>query len=414
MKYANQYFRNADLVLTLSGAAKKNGRKIKEMDLGFMSKGSIWCENGKIVWIGKDKNLPLALVKKKSVEYNLKGMTVLPGFVECHTHSVFAGHRADEFEMRQNGRSYSEIAAGGGGILSTVKAVRKAKNLDLLNQAQQRVDQFKQQGVTTLEIKSGYGLNLRSEIKMLSVIKKLNGVRITSTFLGAHALPPEYKSYERYLADLGQSYLPLIKKRKLADRVDVFIEKGFFESVAVSNFLQIAKNLGFAVTLHADQLSLSGGTELAVDFHADSADHVICVGDRQIQKLANSQTVAVLLPAADLYLKCAYPPARKMIDAGACVALATDFNPGTSPTQNLNLVGLLARLNMQMTLPEVICAYTYGAARALRMENLCGSLEVGKSADFICTKKDWSELFYSVGARDIDATYISGKLSAAL
>jgi imidazolonepropionase len=322
---------------------------------------------------------------------------VIPGFVECHTHTVFAGDRAEEFELRLRGASYQEIAARGGGILSTMKKTRGATVAALANEAQTRADEFVRQGVTTLEIKSGYALNLEGESKVLQAAAKVQGPRILRTFLGAHALPPEFQTYEAYLQHLTEKVLPVLKKKKLAERVDVFIEKGFFPLEASKKYLQAAKDLGFQTVIHADQLSLSGGTEAAIALGSLSADHVIQIGASEIKKLASSDVTAVLLPAADLYMRCAYPPAREMIDAGVRVALATDFNPGTSPTQNLNLVGLLARLQMKMSLPEVIAAYTVGAAHALNLQSVVGSLEAGKSADFFSTTKDWRILFYNVG-----------------
>ncbi len=330
-------------------------------------------------------------------ELDLKGALVLPGFVECHTHTVFAGNRGLEMEMKFQGRSYQEIAQAGGGILSTVKATRAASLNELTELTQKRIQKFIDQGVTTLEIKSGYGLDLETEIKMLKAIPTHSKIEIVRTFLGAHAKPPEYQTHADYLLDLAEKYLPEIMKQRLATRADIFIEKGFFEKEESRKYLLSAKALGFEITIHADQLSLSGGTEVGCDLQARSTDHCIQVSDSEIQKLAKSKTVAVLLPAADLYLKCSYPPARKMIDAGVFVALATDFNPGTSPTQDLGLVGMLARREMKMTLDEVVCAYTVNAAKALGVESDVGSLEVGKKADFTVWDCEEDELFLEVG-----------------
>ena len=285
---------------------------------------------------------------------------------------------------------------------------RKASADELMTNAQSRVDTFLKQGVSTLEIKSGYGLDLKNEIKVLQVIQKLKGPRIISTFLGAHALPPEFKTHAQYLDYLAEIVLPRIKSKKLSERVDIFIENHFFEKKEAEVFLKKSKQLGFQITIHANQLSLSGGAELAVQLGARSADHVIHLTDELIQKLAESSCVAVLLPAADLYMKCSYPPARKLIDAGATVALATDFNPGTSPTQDLSLVGLLARLEMKMTLPEVFSAYTRGAAKALGIENTEGDLQIGKKANFISTSAELSDFFYSAGHTPEHLLFIQG------
>ncbi len=398
-------------LLTLEKARAKKGRFIQEKDLDFHQKMAILVYQGKIEWIGPQKKIPRQWAAQKIKEKSLKGLTVLPGFIECHTHTVFAGSRSAEFELRNCGVSYQEIAAGGGGILSTVKATRKCSTAELLKLSQKRVQDFLRQGVTTLEIKSGYGLSLKDEIKSLQVIKKISKLKTVSTFLGAHAKPQEFESYEKYLIFLADEVLPVIKKKGLAERVDIFIEKGFFPLEASRVYLKKAQALGFAVTIHADQLSLSGGTLAAVDLKAVSADHVIQIKDAEIKKIAMSETTAVLLPAADLYMKCNYPPARALIEAGARVALATDFNPGTSPTQDLSLVGLLARLEMKMTLPEVISAYTLGAAYALGKQDQRGSLEVGKDADFICIDGLWTDLFYSAGSTLVRQVILDGKIS---
>jgi imidazolonepropionase len=314
---------------------------------------------------------------------------------------VFAGQRYEEFELRNNGVSYQEISARGGGILSTMRATRATTKKNLLNLAQARTDEFFRQGVTTLEIKSGYALNFKDEIKQLEVISQLRGPDCISTFLGAHALPPEFSNYKDYLKFLSDKILPVVKRRKLASRVDIYIEKGFFPIAESHQYLQHAKQLGFDLVIHADQLTLSGGTQIAVDLNAKSADHVIQISEKEIKALAESEVTAILLPAADLYMKCAYPPARSLIDKGARVALATDFNPGSSPTQDLSLVGLLARLYMKMTLPEVMSAFTIGGAYALGEESRKGALVAGYRADFIVSAVEWRGLFYQAGNNPI-------------
>ena len=373
---------------------------------GVLPKSAFIVENGILIWVGLQAKVPKSL--KFHTVTDLKNNLVFPSFIECHTHTVFAGSRADEFEMRNNGISYLEIAAAGGGIKSTMKKTREASAHKLTADARKRVYQFLKQGVSTLEIKSGYGLDLKNEIKILKVIKGLSGPRIISTFLGAHALPSEFKSHKQYLQYLAESVLPIIKNKKLSDRVDIFIENKFFEKSDAEVFLLQAKKLGFQITIHANQLSLSGGAELALQLGAMSADHVIHLTDSTIQQFAKSKCVAVLLPAADLYMKCNYPPARKLLDAGACVALATDFNPGSSPTQDLSLVGLLARLEMKMTLPEVFSAYTSGAAKALGIDHEEGSLHIGKKANFISTEASLSDFFYSAGCTPEHSLFIGG------
>ena len=402
-----------DQLLTLEPVARKQGRHIREEDLGVINRGAILVKNGKIVWVGPRKSLPKKFHQEEIKEIDLDVATVLPGFVECHTHLVFAGDRAAEFEMRNQGASYQEIARRGGGILSTMRQTRSASRQQLLTLAEARAREFVMQGVTTLEVKSGYALNKKDELKMLEVATKLGAQkkapRVVRTFLGAHALPPEFQSYEDYLTYLAEDVLPVVAQKKWAERVDVFIENGFFPFEASKQYLEKAKSLGFSVVVHADQLSLSGGSEAAMHLKALSADHLVCVGEAQIEKLAQSDVTCVLLPAADLYMKINYPPARALIDAGARVALATDFNPGSSPTQDLILVGLLARLHMKMSLPEVSAAYTVGAAHALDLQEEVGSLSAGKYADFLCTDLEWGRLFYSVGERGMSAVYSRGR-----
>lgn len=402
-------------LLTLEGAWKKAGRHINEEDLGLIPKAALVMDQGRIVWVGPERKLKSALSelpskqKKITKEYDLKGQTVLPGWIDAHTHLVYGGNRWEEFELRCQGVSYQEIAARGGGILSTMKATRAINKNTLRDLSQKRVHEFLRQGVTTLEIKSGYALDLKGEIKQLEVARSLTGPHIVTTFLGAHAKAPEFNTTEEYLKYLGDHVLPVIRKKKLASRVDIFIETNFFAGDSAKRYLTRAQELGFALTIHADQLSLSGGTELAVELDAQSADHVIQLGQKDIQALAASKTVAVLLPLADLYMKCSYPPARELIDAGACVALATDYNPGSCPSLDIQLVGLLARLQMKMTLPEIIAAWTIGAAQALRLKDR-GVVQQGMNADLQVIDHDWRGLFYQAGRSPVSQLFVSGKL----
>lgn len=424
-----QIFRNIDECVTMVGARKKEGRHINSEDLSILKKAAVVVDDdGKIIWVGPDKNLAKQIflvsdnyknsskktkkkTKKQINEIDCRGKTLLPGLIDCHTHLIFAGQRHSEFELRNQGVSYQEIAAKGGGILSTMKATRSASVNQLVKLAEPRVQAALEQGITTLEVKSGYGLSLEAEIKQLQVaqiFKKQNQLRVIPTFLGPHALPPEFKTHKSYLEYITEKVLPILKKKKLCERVDIYIEKGFFLPADARVYLQAAKDLGFDVTIHAEQFSLSGGTDLGIEFRAKSLDHIIQIEKTEIQKLASSQATAVCLPLADLYLKCAYPPARSLIENGARVAIATDFNPGSSPTQDLQLAGILARLYMQMTLPEVLSAVTVGGAYALGLEDEVGVIAAGYSADFILTENDWSSLFYSAGSRWIDQVYYRG------
>ena len=385
----------------------KNCRLVNEDFKGHQSKMAFVVDNDHLNWIGPIKKIPKKL---KAKEVDLKNKLVFPSFIECHTHSVFAGSRSEEFELRNKGVSYLEIASRGGGILSTVNQTRSISQNKLLDISQVRVNEFLRQGVSTLEIKSGYALDLKNEIKMLQVAKSLKGPQIITTYLGAHALPPEFTDRAEYLKYLCEFVLPIIKKRKLSNRVDIFIENKFFEKPESEAYLQKAKELGFQLTIHANQLSLSAGAQLAIKFEALSADHMIHLDDQLISQFSKSSCVAVLLPVADLYMKCAYPPARKLIDAGTTVALATDFNPGTCPSQDVSLVGLLARLEMKMTLPEVFKAYSEGAAKALGIFSEQGSFHIGKLANFISTDADLSDFFYSAGRMPKHDLFIRGKL----
>lgn len=384
-------------LLTLEGASKKGGRHIQESDLSIVENAAMVADNkGKIVWLGAQKKLPRQYLRHNKV--SLKGRTVLPGFVECHTHSVFAGSRAFEFEMRVQGATYQEISEKGGGIRSTVRLTREASIGSLQTLSQKRVDEFIRQGVTTLEIKSGYGLDFKNEVKLLTTAGKLKGPRIIRTYLGPHSASPETPDFSEYIQKIIEIDLPYIKKKKLAERVDIFVEKGFFSLEMGEKYLKAAKALGFDLTIHAEQLSRTGASLLASRLGARSADHLVQVSPSDVEALAKSETTCVLLPSSDLYMKIPYPPARALLDKGARVALSTDFNPGTSPSQDLSLVGLLARLEMKMTLPEVIAGFTYSAAQALGLHNEIGSLEIGKQADFAVFDCDYRELFYGVGS----------------
>lgn len=379
-----------------------------------MLKGAaLIASQGQVRWVGREAKLSAKLIKEmtgssSAKEINLKGRSVIPGFVESHTHLVFAGDRAEEFEWRNHGVSYQEIAARGGGIRSTMLATRKASPATLKALAQKRADAFTRQGVTTLEIKSGYGLSLEAERKCLKVAGELKGPKIIRTFLGPHSLPPEFSETGPYLDYLVTKVLPVVARQRLAERVDIFIEKGFFTPQDAQKWFKAARAAGMDLVAHVDQLTAGGGAKLAAQAGALSVDHCIHVTKEEIEVLAKSQTTAVLLPTSDFYLKVAYPNARALIEKGVRVALATDFNPGTSPTQDLSFVGVLARLEMKMSQAEVLCAYTLGGAYALNCADQAGSIEPGKSCDLAVIDGSWRDLFYQVGHHPVVGTYRSG------
>lgn len=397
-------FKGIGQLITCAPAAVKGGRRATSEDLGVIESAAVVASGKKIAWVGPENELPARYRRVRAV--GLRGGVVVPGFIECHTHLIYAGNRAGEFERRNQGESYQSIARGGGGILSTVRATREATEQQLARIAQKRVDRFLRQGVTTIEVKSGYGLTLKDEMKMLRAARALKKARVVPTYLGAHAVPKEFTSADAYV---DQLITDLPKVAKLARRVDAFVENGYFSAETTRRYLRAAADLGMSASIHADQLTLSGGSRLAIEMNATSADHLVQLGSREIAELAGSEVTCVLLPSSDLYMDCAYPKAREMIDAGARVALSTDFNPGTSPSQDVALVGILARVRMKMSLPETIVAYTVGAAHALGLEKEIGSIEVGKSCDFSVLTGGMEELFLDVGHMPIARTFCQAR-----
>ncbi len=397
-------FKNISECLTLSGSAKKQGRRVTDDDLSIIKNAVIVTKKNKIEWIGQTKNLPREYRKAKSID--LKGKTVLPGLIECHTHLVYGGSRGNDFEMKFQGRTYQEIAAAGGGIVSTVANTRKLSEKELLSIAEERAKAFLRQGVTTVEMKSGYGLNFKTEEKILKIVNKIKSVRTVATYLGPHAKPKEALSTMEYLESVLKD---LRKVRKYSRRADIFIEKGYFDLEQAKSYFEEAREVGFDLVAHTNQLNHSEGAKLAVQLGALSCDHLNYLNSQDIDVLANAETTCVFIPTADYYIDVPYPPARELVDKGARVALSTDFNPGTSPTQDIQFVGLLARKEMKMTLAEVITAWTVSPSYALGLENELGSLEVGKNADFVILNSSWKDLFYQVGFNSVNRVVRAGK-----
>ncbi len=332
----------------------------------------------------------------------VKDKIILPGLIECHTHTVFSGSRKDEFKKKLQGTSYEEIAAAGGGINNTVNAVRNARVEELINDAAPRVEYFISQGITTLEIKSGYGLDFENEIKLLKVINFLNKkfpIDIIPTFLGAHTYPPEYKNnHEAYLQILTGEMLPYINKNKLTIFCDGFCETTAFNTEEIKLLFAAAQELGMSLRLHTEQFNSIGGIDIALNFGAVSIDHLEVIKETDIVKLGAADIVCVLLPGVSFFLNHNYAPARKLIDSNAVVALSTDYNPGSSNICLLNLIMSLGALKMRMTIEETISAVTINAAKALLVNSNTGSIEIGKKADFAVFKtNDYSDIVYNVG-----------------
>lgn len=373
--------RNIRQIVTFAGVSKKKGVRPNKADLAVTENGAILIEGEKIGWVGKEKDAPKTFEK----EIDAEQIVVLPGLVDAHTHLVFSGSRHEEFALRCEGKNYLEIAKGGGGIQRTVRSTCSASFSELLETSKKRVIQAKSFGITTLEIKSGYGLSYEDEIKQLEVIKALkkeNETRIIPTFLGAHDFPPEFKNKkEAYVSLICDTMIPEISKRKLAEFCDVFTDEGFFSLKQTEKILKAAKAAHLKIRIHSDEFKALGGTELAVRLGAHSVDHLMAISKKGISALKKSTTVATLLPATSFYLGKPYAPARKLIDEGIVVALASDFNPGSSPTQNLLLIATIAATQMKMTVPEVLSAITFNAAKSLGLEDQIGSIETGKQAD---------------------------------
>jgi imidazolonepropionase len=337
-----------------------------------------------ILWAGAERELPAEYRRAERLDAGRR--LVIPGLVDCHTHLAFGGWRADEFAQHMRGRSYLEIARAGGGIASTVRETRAASEDDLLKRTACFLEQMLALGITTVECKSGYGLDRETELKLLRVYRRLAGtqpVRIVPTFLGAHVVPPEYRENRAgYVDFLISQMIPAVAREKLAVSCDVFVEESAFSIDEARRILQAGQAAGLGAKLHADQLTSGGGAELAAELGALSADHLELISDRGITALADTAVVAVSLPLASLYLGQPPMPARRLIGAGVALAVATDFNPGSAPSFHLPLALTLACTLQRMTPAEALKGATAYAARAVGLEAEVGSLEPGKAADF--------------------------------
>jgi imidazolonepropionase len=404
---------NCGELVTLAGPPRPRVREELQR-LSIIRGGAMLVRGGQIERIGPQSEVE-AYVSPAHRVVDAHGRSVLPGFVDAHTHPVFGGNRVDEFEQRAAGASYEQIAAAGGGIRSTVRKTRAASEDELFQSACRRSQWFLRGGTTTIEAKSGYGLSLESELKMLRTISRLDrggSLRCVPTFLGAHEIPDEYRGRTGdYVELLIHEMLPAVASERLAEYCDVFCEPGIFDVSAARRILQAARDLQLGLRVHADQLSRSGAAQLAAELGAATADHLEQIDTAGIEALAGSGVQPVLLPASVYTLGSKrFPPVREMIDAGLAVVLATDFNPGSSPTPSMPLVLSLASTQMHMTPAEAITAATINAAYSLGRGGGIGSLEPGKQADFVihdCT--DYREIAYFTGVEPAAETYLGGR-----
>jgi imidazolonepropionase len=391
-------------LVTLNGRGPRRGSALK--NLAIIKDGALLIRDGRIAAAGPRTKIESLPDVANAATLDLGGRIVLPGFVDSHTHLIHAASRAEEYELKIAGASYEEIARKGGGILNSVKKLRAATTEALKQRAQQALKQFAAYGTTTVEAKSGYGLDLASELKILRLHKDLAAEQpldIVSTFLGAHVVPAEFRGTpektKQYIALLTEKLIPEVAQEKLAEFCDVFCDRGAFTKAQSQQILETGKHHGLTPRLHAEQLTRTGATQLAITLGAASCDHLEQINAADIAALAKSQTVATLLPGCDFHLGLKqYAPARKLIDAGAIVALATDYNPGTSPTMSMPMILSLACTQLRMTPAEAITSATINAAYSLRRQNHIGSLGVGKFADLaVFEVADYREIPYYFG-----------------
>jgi imidazolonepropionase len=418
MMNGNLIIKNAAELVTCSGFKAKKGKEMA--DLHIISDGAVVIKEGTIAAVGKTKDI-VQKYEKPGVDLSnfdmidARDKAVLPGFVDSHTHFVFGGYRADEFSWRLRGDSYMEIMQRGGGIVNTVKATRKASKEELIQSGIKRLDSMLSFGVTTAEGKSGYGLDRETEIKQLEVMAHLDQVHyvdVVPTFLGAHAVPEEFKGKEETFIDfMANEVMAEVAERRLAEFCDIFCEKDVFSVEQSRRLLVRAKDLGLKIKLHADEIVQLGGAELAAELGAVSADHLLQASDRGIRDLAKAGVVATLLPATAFSLREPYAPGRKMIDLNCAVALATDFNPGSCFTESIPLVFALATTYMNISPQEAVTALTLNAAAALNRADKIGSIDAGKSADLIILEfPSFNYIAYHIGVSTVEKVIKKGNL----
>jgi imidazolonepropionase len=403
-------FNIGQLLLPVSSSRPLKGEEMKHLHV--IENAALAVKEGRVAWIGRSEEGE----KLEALSYlDVQGKVISPGLVDPHTHFVFAGSREHELALKQAGVPYLDILASGGGILSTVQSTKNSTEEELLAKSSFHLERMISYGVTTVEGKSGYGLDRETELKQLRVMKKLQEkypIQIVSTFLGPHAVPSEYKGESDLFLDEMISLLKEIKEQSLAEYVDIFCETGVFTVEQSKRFLEEGKKLGFGMKIHADEIDSLGGTELAVKLGATSADHLVAASEDGIKQLGNSNTVAVLLPGTTFYLgKEHYAKARKMIDGGAAVALATDFNPGSCVTENLQMIMSLAALKLKMSAEEIWNAVTINAAFAIGKENVAGTLTIGAQADFVIWDiPNYHYLPYHFGVNHANSVFVAGEM----
>lgn len=410
---ADLILKNIGKLVTMQGSS--SFRVKEEMNkINIIENAYIAVKNGKILAIGVGDEFG-NLCGEETKIHDAEGLLVTPGLIDSHTHLIHGGSRENEFSMKLNGVPYIEILNNGGGILSTVKATKEASEEELYKKAKKSLDRMLEFGVTTVEEKSGYGLELNTEIKQLEVARALDKnhpVDLVHTFLGAHAVPEEYKeNHKAYIDILVDVMMPKIKDMGLAEFCDVFCEEGVFTIEESEYILQKAKEMGYKLKIHADEIESLGGAELAAKLGCVSADHLMAASDEGIKMMAENNVVANILPATSFNLNKNYADCRKMIDMGAIVSLSSDYNPGSCPSENLQLVMQLGCLHLKMTPNEVLTAVTINAAYAIDRADKIGSIEVGKNADFVVfDARNVEYLMYHFGINHTKKVYKNGNL----
>ncbi len=403
--------KNAAELVTCKGGPK-HGKNMSE--IGMIHDGCVVVEDGIITEVGTTDEVLSKYNTDDCKVIDASGRAVLPGFIDSHTHLIFGGYRADEFSWRMRGDTYMSIMERGGGITSSVRATRNTSLDEFVETGKKRLDKFMAMGVTTVEGKSGYGLDHDTEIRQLEAMKRLDGIHpvdVVPTFLGPHSVLPEYKGKEEEFIDYMIEVMKYAADKKLAEFADIFCEKNVFTVEQSRRFLTEAKNLGLNLKIHADEIVQLGGTELAVELGCMSADHLLQASDRGIEMLSESATIATLLPATAFCLKEEFARGRYMIDSGCAVALATDFNPGSCFTNSMPLVIALAALHMNMSIEEIVTALTINAAAALGRDSKIGSIEKGKKADIIILEYPSIHFLpYHAGVNIVEAVIKNGEI----